>query len=114
MEIFVEEDAVAPMSIALELLAAAIHRSAPVGATQEDVRQPPGQFGSNIPEVHHLTGTDGTLHFQVVAEEVMKLLQRLDDEIVHREPDRPTPVRVGPEEAGARFRRLMVHQLLNT
>ena len=52
---------------------------------------------------HHLTGTRRALDAEVLAEVVMELLQRLDDEEVDREPDRPAPVRVAAEQAAGRL-----------
>ena len=48
------------------------------------------------------------LNRQVVAEEVVKVAQQLDGEEVQRKPDRPTPVGVAAEEAGARLAGLIV------
>ena len=42
----------------------------------------------------------------------MELLQRLDQQIVDRKPDRAAPVRVAAEQSGARFGRLVVHAVL--
>ncbi len=42
----------------------------------------------------------------------MEFLQRLDEQIVHREPDRPAPVRIASEQTGARFTRFIVHAVL--
>ncbi len=39
----------------------------------------------------------------------MELLQRLDQQIVQREPHRPAPVGIAAEQPGARFRRVIVH-----
>ena len=47
---------------------------------------------------------------KIVAVIVMKLLQRLDDEEVHREPDRPSPVGVSAEEAAVGLRRLIANR----
>ena len=43
----------------------------------------------------------------------MEFLQRLDDQIVDGEPDRPSPVGVAAEQAGAGFRRLVIHTMLH-
>ena len=44
----------------------------------------------------------------------MELLKRLDEEIVHRKPDRAPPVRVAPEVAARGLGRLIVHAVLDT
>src|SRR5258708_4853452 len=45
------------------------------------------------------------LDLEVVAVVVMKLLQRLDDEVVRRHPDGPAPIRVAAEKAALGFGR---------
>ena len=42
----------------------------------------------------------------------MKLLKRLDDQIVHRKPDGPSPVRVAAEQARTRFGGFVVDPML--
>ena len=52
-------------------------------------------------------GAGGAFDLEIVAVVVMELLQRLDDQVVDREPDRPAPVRVAAEHARIRFARLV-------
>ena len=49
------------------------------------------------------------LHLEIFAKIMVKLLQRFDQQIVHRKPDRPPPVRISAEQTGRRFGRLVVH-----
>src|SRR5260370_1086394 len=42
----------------------------------------------------------------------MELLQRFDQQIVYREPDRSAPVRVSTEQTTGGFRRLIVNPVL--
>ena len=44
---------------------------------------------------------------------VMELLQGLDEQVVHREPDRTAPVRVAAKKAGRRLARLIVNAMFN-
>src|SRR5688572_31262528 len=60
-------------------------------------------FRSDLVDRAQPAGAGRALHAEVVAVVVMKLLQRLDDEVVHREPDRAAPVRVAAEQAGVRL-----------
>src|SRR5207248_5093166 len=46
--------------------------------------------------------------FEVVAQVMMKFLQRLNEKIVHREPNGATPVRIASEQACAGFTRLIL------
>src|SRR5262245_53226940 len=48
---------------------------------------------------------------EVVTVVVMKLLQRLDDQVIDREPDRSAPVRIAAEEARPRFGRFVVDRV---
>ena len=42
----------------------------------------------------------------------MKALERLDEQIIDREPDRPAPVRVAAEDVGLRLPRLVANCVL--
>jgi hypothetical protein len=53
-------------------------------------------------------GAGRKLDLEVVAEEEVIALQRLDEQEVHRKPDRAAPVRVATEELAARLARLVV------
>ena len=68
--------------------------------------QPPRQFRRNISEGHHIARTGGELDFEVISEVVMELLQRFDQQIVHREPDGSAPVRISAKEPVVDSRRL--------
>ena len=93
---------------------AAVDRPPPVGAAQEDARQPPRQLGRDLPEVERASSEPvGKRHLQRVAVEVVKLLERLDQEIVHGEPDRPAPVRVAAEETARRLGGLVVDAVID-
>src|SRR5262245_61371958 len=98
MEVFVEENQVAPVGIGLKCLEPSVDRTPAVGSPQEDAREAPRQLGRHVPERHELSGSRGELGFELAAVEVVEALERLDDEEVHRKPDRSSPVRVAPEE----------------
>src|SRR5690242_17265259 len=76
MEVFVEGNQVAPVRIILEFRGRAKDRPSFVGVSQEDARQPFRDLTGDLPQREHLAGTNRTLDFEVVAEVVMKLLQR--------------------------------------
>ena len=57
-------------------------------------------------------GAGGALDLQAVAVEVMVALQRLDQQVVDRKPDRAAPVGVAAEEAGGGLAGLVVHPML--
>src|SRR5712664_3154761 len=107
MKIFVEQDEVAPMRIALKEIDAACNRPAAVRITQKDVCEPPGNFGRYLPEIRFVAGMRWTFHFEIFAVVVMKLLQRFHQEIINRKPDRSAPVRISAEKARRGLRRLV-------
>src|SRR5215475_7910462 len=98
VEVLVERDEVAPVRIALEGLHAAECRAAAVRPTQEDAREAARELDRDVPEIHASARSRRALDRQPLAQEPVELLERLDEEVVHREPDRPAPVRVAAEE----------------
>jgi hypothetical protein len=52
MEIFIEQQMVPPMGIALELFGAAVHWTPASFVAQEDFGQPSGDFPGDIEQVH--------------------------------------------------------------
>src|SRR5260370_2593459 len=94
MKIFVEQDQVAPVWIALKEIDAARNGPAAVRITQKDVCEPPGNFGGDLPEIRFVAGMRWTFHFEIFPVLVMKLLQRFHQYIIHRKPDRSAPVRI--------------------
>src|SRR5262249_7582700 len=113
VEVLEEQDGIAPIRVVLKFVGAAVHRSPSVGTTQKDTRQAARQLGGDLPQAHHPSGAGGTLNGERVTEEMVELRQRLNDQIVHREPDRATPVRVAAEQRAARLRRFVVNAMLD-
>src|SRR6266545_6064671 len=97
VEVLVEEDEVPPVRVLLELLDASVDRAPPVGVPQEDAGVATGQLGGDIPQGHELPGARGALDLETVAVEMVEPLDRLDQQEVHRYPDRPAPVGVAAE-----------------
>ena len=98
------------ISIGLALLAAVIaevlvlherlipmQRSLSVLVLHEDPAQPPAELACDVIEGHELARSGRALDLEVVAVVVVKLLQRLDQQIVRGKPDRSAPVRVAAE-----------------
>src|SRR5439155_16344499 len=112
VEVLVEEDHVPPVGVPLELLRPAVDRPASVRAAQEDPGEPPRELAGHLPEIQPCPGTGRALDLEVVAVEVVELLQRLDEEIVHGEPDGAPPVRVATEEPARGLGRLVVDAVL--
>src|SRR5262249_13102524 len=77
VEVLVEEEEVLPVGIAVEDLRNPEDGSAPVGPGQEDAGEAPREIRAHLPEIHELGRPRGTGHLEIVAEEVVVLLQRL-------------------------------------
>ena len=92
VKVFMKKNQVSPVWIILKFLDAAKYGSAAIGPAQEDPRQPPGKFTRHLPQGHHLAGASRAFDLEIVAEEMMKPLQRLDDQIINWKPDRTAPV----------------------
>src|SRR5262245_50836491 len=113
VEVLVERDEVAPERIALESLHAAEHRATAVRPTQEDPREAARELHRDVPEIHAPARSRRARDLEPLAQEPVELLERLDEEVVHGEPDRATPVRVAAEERDRGLRRLVVHPVLH-
>src|SRR5215510_11295605 len=111
VEVFVKQRQIAPMRIALKLFRAAVNRSAPVFAAQEDTRESTRNLIRYFPQIHEPAGAGWAFDFEIIAQVVMKLLQRLDQQEVDREPDRAAPIRVAAEQPRTRFSRLVINAM---
>src|SRR5262245_13397602 len=108
VEVLVEQDQVTPVWIVLKLLGAP-EDGAPAGAiVQEDPGEAPRELGGHLPQVQFPTRARRALDGETLAVEVVELLERLDEQIVHGEPDRAAPIRVAAEETTGGFGRLVV------
>ena len=81
------------------------HRPAAVLVREERARQPLPSLARDLAQVQLAPGAGRALDLEVVAVVAVQLEQRAQDHEVHREPDRPAPVRVAAEHAGVRLRR---------
>src|ERR1043166_5035994 len=88
VEVLVEEDQVAPVWVTLKLLGPAVDGTAPGVVAEEDAREAPRDLAGDRPQVEHGAGAGRARDLERIAVEVVELLERLDQEIVHREPDR--------------------------
>src|SRR5918999_2034810 len=108
MEVLVKRNQVVPQGIVLKEVDRTEHRPPSLSVIEEDPRETLRDLLRHLPQRHHLTGTRRALDAEALSEVVMELLERLDDEEVDREPDRPAPVRVAAEQAAVRLGRLVV------
>src|SRR5689334_6141190 len=94
VEVLVEQHVIAKMRIPLHARVMIEYRPLALLVLQEDAREPRGELIRHLVDRHELARARRALDAKVIAVVVMKLLQRFDDEKVHREPDRPAPIGV--------------------
>src|SRR5437879_13798656 len=108
VEELVEGRMVLPLWVVVEPVDAPVDGTASVLIGQEDADQPARQLARHLPQVHLVSRTGGVLDGELVAEVVMEPLERLDHQVVEREPDWAAPVRVAAEQPRVRVARLVV------
>jgi hypothetical protein len=99
VKILVKWEVVAKVRVCLELRVRAQTSSAPRLVAQEQPREPAAELVRNLEQVQVAPGAGGTLQLEIVAVVVVKFLERLDQKIIDRHPDRAAPVRVSPEKS---------------
>ena len=92
VEIFVEKNEIAPVGVGGKLGHAAVDRAVSMFVPQENSGEAPRDFGGNFGKREPVAGTRRELDFEIVAEVMMELLQRFDEQIVHGKPHRAAPI----------------------
>src|ERR1035438_6270103 len=103
---FVEQNQVLPVRIGVEDVGSACDGTAAVLARRKNAHKATGDFRSHLPQIAFSSGMGGAFHFEIFAEIMVEFLQRFDQQIVPRKPDRSAPIRIAAEQAGGRFRGL--------
>ncbi len=70
------------------------------------------EFIGHLAEVHHLARTRGAFDLKVVAIEMVIPLERFDQQIIDRKPDRPAPVGITAKKPAVRFARRVADRIL--
>src|SRR5437773_12113388 len=78
VKIFVKENQISPVGIGLEPLFAAIERPPAVAGAQENSGQPMRELLGHFPQSQHFARTRRAFNQKVIAQVMMKLLERLD------------------------------------
>src|SRR5271166_2194160 len=92
VEVLMEQHQVTPVRIGLELFEIAEHRAATIFIAKENVRHAARKFSRDLPQSHHLSRSRWKLDLKVVAQVVMELLERFDQQVVRRKPNGAAPV----------------------
>src|SRR5580700_4124026 len=108
MEVFIEEQQVPPVRIALEKFGAAGNGAAAVFATNENMNEAARNFGSHFPKIGFAPCTSREFDFEVFTIIVVVFLQGFDEEIVHGEPDGAAPVGIAAKNTAGGFSRLVI------
>src|SRR5207247_10367693 len=78
VKVLIEEDAVAPVRIALELLGSSIDRAPPIAIAQEDAGEPAAELLGHLVERHPPSRAGRTFDREIVAVVRVVLQQRAD------------------------------------
>ena len=105
MEILVEQHEIFPERIAGVALVAAVHGAGSRLVREKERGQPPFDLARYRAQRHESAGPRRALDREVIAVEQVIAVERLDQEIVEREPHRPAPVRVSAEQPRRRLAR---------
>src|SRR5271155_1537716 len=100
VEVFVEQNVIAPMGIRLKFLGTTVHRPPSVLIAQKDSAKPAGYFVAHFKEVHHFAGPGGALDFKIIAVIQIELQQRPNNHDIYRKPHWASPVGVAAKHAG--------------
>src|SRR5579872_1159548 len=111
VEVLVEQQEVAPVRVILKCFNAAMNRPQPIFVAQENARQAARQFFRYLVQREQIARTGGKLDLEALPVEVVKRFQRLDYQVIEREPDWPTPVRVTTEQTRGGLRRFVINTM---
>src|SRR6266542_1161693 len=109
VEVLVERDVIAPLCIVLKGHIVAEDRPAALLVTQKDSGEPPREFLRHLPKRQLRAGAGRAFDREIVAVELVVFLERLDQQEIDGEPDRPPPVGIPAEGPGARLARLVIY-----
>src|SRR5437667_4094518 len=101
VEVLVKQNEIVPVAVGLKFRNVAVDRPLASFIAEEDLRKSARELGGHFPQREHVSGARRELNFEIVAEVVKKLLQRLDEQEVYGKPDRSATVGIPAEQAGA-------------
>ena len=113
MEVLVERQQVAPVWIGLEELIRSEYGPLPAFIAAENADKPARYLVCGILQIANLSGARRAFDFEVSPIVLMKPAKRLDQQVVHRQPDGAAPVGVAAKQAGRRFAGFVVHRVLD-
>src|SRR5262249_8073886 len=109
VEVLVEQHQVAEVRVVGVAALVAVTGPSSGGVGEEEARQATPDLACRLQQADVSARPRRQLHQQVVAVEVVVALQSLDEEVVEREPDGTSPVRVPSEDADGGLARHVAH-----
>src|SRR5215207_7867003 len=104
VKVLVEPEIIAPVRVGLEVVVVAVQRTAAFVIAPENADQAASEFVCGFIKWHCFTAG----HKELVAKVFVVDVERLNDKLVERRPDRTTPVGVAAEHLLGRLARLVV------
>src|SRR6516165_148965 len=90
---------VSKVGVVLKAAVVAEYGPLPIRIPEEDPVQAGSELVGDLVDRVMPTRTRWTLHFEIVAVVVVELLERFNDQVIHRHPDRSAPIRVSAKES---------------
>src|SRR6266481_3784146 len=100
MEVFMEEDQIAPVRIVLELGGPSVNRPPSVGVAQERTGQSAGDFTGHFEQRQVPPRAGRTLNLEFIAVEAIQVQERADEQRIDGHPHGAAPVGIAPEHSG--------------
>src|SRR6476469_1967272 len=92
MEVLVEQYVISPVRVVLERLCSAEHRPPSIVVQEKNIGQPARNLFSHFKKGEKSAGSGRTFDAKIISIIKIELKQRANEERVHRDPDRPSPV----------------------
>src|SRR5579883_735245 len=99
VKVFVKQNEVFPVRVALEHFDAARHGAPSIRPAQEEMNQAAREVRGHGPQIHFVARTRGAFDTEILAVIVMKFLQRFDNEVVDGKPDRSAPIGIAAKNS---------------
>lgn len=109
VEELVEPQVILPVLIEIEQIGMAVDSPAPFVISCKQMLHSVLEFLGDMTQVHVITRTGWTLDLERVAVEHVETEERLDQQEVHTEPNRPTPIAITAEKSAVRIPGYVAH-----
>ena len=97
VEVFIEEDEVAPMRVGGKARLPAVAWAIAVAVGKEELNQAPGKLGRSLSEIHSDAGAGRDFHSKTVTIKMVVPLKGFDQQIVDWKPHRAAQFELPPK-----------------